>query len=83
MRCGKVTLKAELFCTPVLNQISEKVLAEVREQLYCFPRQNGKQQANALKTICPNLGKTVRSFTVLSKRCDPGPRHSFDRLLAR
>ena len=36
-----------------------------KEELYCFARQRGPQLANALKTTCPNLGKTVRSFMVI------------------
>ena len=37
-------------------------------QLYCFARQRGSQQANTLKTMCPNLGKRVRSFMAIVQR---------------
>ena len=45
----------------------------------CETRQRGTQQANALKTMCPNLGKIVRSFILMKVKvaqlcltlCDP------------
>ena len=37
-------------------------------KLYCFARQKGPEQANALKTVCPNLEGVVRSFIVMVQR---------------
>ena len=44
-----------------------RVLGEV-EKNYCFARQRGSQQANALKTVCPNLEGIVGSFIVMVQR---------------
>ena len=58
MRCGKVTLKAELFCTPVLNQISEKVLAEVEKNSFiAFPGKMGNSRLMPSKPSVPAWGR--------------------------
>ena len=38
------------------------------EELYCFARQRGPQQANVLKTVCPDLERIVRRFLVMVQR---------------
>ena len=47
--------------------LGDRVLGEV-EKFYCFARQRGPQRANALKTVCPNLERLVRRFTVIVQR---------------
>jgi len=58
MRCGKVMLKAELLCTPVLNQISEKVLAEVEKNSFtAFPGKMGNSRQMPSKPSVPTWGR--------------------------
>ena len=62
MRCGKVMLKAELFCTPVLNQISEKVLAEVEKNSFiALPGKMGNSRLMPSKHVS-QLGKDSEKF---------------------
>ena len=35
---------------------------------YCFARQRGPQWAHALKTVCSNLKRVIRSFIVKVQR---------------
>jgi len=39
-----------------------------KKQPYCFARQRGPQQVDALKTVCPHLEGVVRSFIVMVQR---------------
>ena len=39
-----------------------------KEQLYCFGRQRGTQQDNALKPVCPNLEGEARIFIAMVQR---------------
>ena len=66
-------LEAQLLCTPVPNRISETVLDEVEMNSFIASsgKSGGPQHANALRNVCPNLGKIVRSFIVIAQRgCD-------------
>ena len=61
--------KAQLLCTLVPNQISETEFRWSRlGQLCCQAREREPQWANALKTMCPRLGKIVRNFIVIVQR---------------
>ena len=58
------------LCTLVPGLIWETELwvMYLERKLYCFARQKGPQQANALKMVCPALEGVVRSLTVFKEQ---------------
>ena len=77
------------LCSPVPKRNMESEFGVKEEKLYCFARQRGPQQGNALKTV-PPLGEIGRWYYSLGVKSGATVRirvdeslHCFSKLVSR